>query len=466
MAIHTIAGHWTCKCKDLFASQVSRRRVEGNFVTLSRMFGFLKRKVPLSTFARVDIELLLRRNIEVVGRDDVLGAKVLTSVNELQLDNQSTDALVKSASRAVADRMSMQPIDPSFGDEDQLDHFAADPLRVVVEIANQHAHQFWLSQPSPRPLDHHPRTTTLLPVCFGFGILASSAALQESHWTAAGYSGWSMSRCGYYSSIEFGYALALFARYRGETDPAWLQSLRLDAATIARDAASLFAKHQADGGKLLFDATRIPGTDCDVSDLANWISGSDARFAMAAAYALAKLESLPTVATDAAHRLTMSKDQELVVLAARLLGSADADDPRIKARITELAASKIAVISLAAIHSASRLGMPVNSFKLRIEKLLADPAMDVLPLIELMSIHARELTALAGAVCRQAELAIKYQDSEATTALLACLAKMVDDPVTEVVRYIRSRDIQTRAIEVLSAEILHGGSNESHNEHS
>jgi hypothetical protein len=64
--------------------------------------------------------------------------------------------------------------------------------------------------------------TDLMTVFSGFGILTANAAFIHSSNTR----GWHVSRHGYLSEREFGYALALFAWRRGETKPAWTKELR------------------------------------------------------------------------------------------------------------------------------------------------------------------------------------------------------------------------------------------------
>ncbi|MGB7329069.1 MAG: hypothetical protein WBD31_29580 [Rubripirellula sp.] len=431
------------------------------------MFGLFQTRPPLSTFARVDIELLLRRCVEVIGADVVAKTDVITDIKQLKLNTDSPADLIASAAEQVGRCLKVDTRDIQFlHDDDPEFAFAStytdgtirlhrevttDPLRTVVEIANQLAHHFWALQPAPRPLDTHARTTTLMPIAMGLGILASNASLQESHWNAAGYSGWSMSRCGYYSALEIGYALALMARLRGESSPTWLSSLRLDTKKTVQAAQRYFAKHESAGGELLFDASRIPSSDRDATELSNWLAGSDPTFAMAAAYALAKFDQIPSVAADAALQLTRSKDSELVVLVTRLLGKTPPDDARIDPQILKLVAQRNSPIALAALHSASQRGMSMLPLKPQIEKRLSDPALDLIPVVELIRKHARELSSLSAAVCQQTAAAIRFKDDEATAALLECLSQMVDDPASEVERHIRSTDTRAVAIERLQA---------------
>lgn len=425
------------------------------------MMGLFQTRPLLSTFSRVDLELLMRRTVEVVGRDAIVRCDVIAGIDQLPLSGVSAASLIDSAQSFVAGQLNL-PVnsidvtveaDPEFAHSSTYDDgrvrlnrtLVDDPLATVMEIANAYSHHFWLSHPAPRPLDAHPRTTTLLPIAMGMGVLASKASLQEKHWSTFGYSGWSMSRSGYYTAIEIGYAMALVARLRGQSDPPWLRLLRPDARKTALAALRLFAKHQSRGGQLLFDAQRIPTSERDPAELAAWLAGDDPTFAMAAAYALAKQESIPDVAVEPTLKLSAGKDDELAVVATRLLGVAGKADPRIDDRIEAAIAGKVAAVTLAALLAADRRGMAIGRWTKRIEMLLTSSDVDLLPLVELISNNAGELSGLAPTICQQAELAIQYDDVEATEALLACLSKLTDNPAALIEKTMRSGEAKTSA---------------------
>lgn len=426
------------------------------------MMRLFQSRLLLSTFSRVDLELLMRRTVEVIGREVILRCDIIRSIDQLSLSQQSPSALIRSAQDSVAGQLNVPvdsievtvEVDPEFAHTSTYDDgrvrlnrmLVDDPLATVMEIANAYSHHFWSSQPNPRPLDTHPRTTTLLPIAMGLGVLASSASLQEKHWSTFGYSGWSMSRSGYYTAIEIGYAMGLVARLSDQTDPPWLRLLRPDARKTASAALRFFAKHQSRGGQLLFDAQRIPTSDRDPAELAAWLAGDDPTFAMAAAYALAKQESIPDLAVEPTLKLSEGKDSELAVLATRLLGAAGKGDPRINARIETAIAGKVAPVTLAALLAAQRRGMPMGRWAKRIEMLLTSSDVDLLPLVELIRTNAGELSGLATVVCQQAESAIHYDDVDATTALLLCLSEMTDAPAAVIESTMRSSDAKTKAI--------------------
>ncbi|MFK8113138.1 MAG: hypothetical protein AB8B91_13100 [Rubripirellula sp.] len=442
------------------------------------MFWTRKATAPLPTRQRVDIELLLRRNIEAAGCDRVAKAPIAIDLSELNLDQSRPEALLSSASRAVQSRMPQVPSSQSQeGDDIQIsvvdsetlahpstyspasgsavakiaisDETIRDPLRTVMELAYQHSNHFWHSIPNPTALDVDPRNTNLLPVCCGLGVLASEASLYDQQWTQAGWTGWSLSRSGYYSAIEIGYALELLRRTRGESNPAWMSSLRLDSKVTAEKARVYFETHEKAGGRLLFDATSIPGTARDMTELAKWLQGDDLAFAFAAGLALEQMKDLSPLVSEAAIKATHSKDPALVPLATRLLGRARSGGADSESRVRQLVSNSSPYTSLAAIESASALGMPMAVFGKRIGKLLDQFAEDSFSLLEIIGQQGKSFGFLAPKICEHIARAIVSIDEDLTQALVDCLRKISDDPRKMIENRIKSIEVRTEALQRL-----------------
>jgi tetratricopeptide (TPR) repeat protein len=64
------------------------------------------------------------------------------------------------------------------------------------------------------------------------GIFAANSSIRDVHWRAGHISASGVSRQGYLSIAEYGYALALYALARGEQEPAWADYLRKDARSF------------------------------------------------------------------------------------------------------------------------------------------------------------------------------------------------------------------------------------------
>jgi tetratricopeptide (TPR) repeat protein len=106
----------------------------------------------------------------------------------------------------------------------------ADPVDVVATLSHELAHVHLLGDRriSDSEPDHEP-LTDLLTVFLGLGVFTANAVLRDRNWHAGQWEDWSVARKGYLTARLFGYALALFAWYRGERSPGWVRHLRLDA---------------------------------------------------------------------------------------------------------------------------------------------------------------------------------------------------------------------------------------------
>lgn len=85
----------------------------------------------------------------------------------------------------------------------------SDPERLVAYIAHEIAHMRLME--SSQPEDNH-QLADLTAMMFGLGVFNSNASFYGA-------------KKGYVLQREWGYALALFARLRGEKDPAWAKHL-------------------------------------------------------------------------------------------------------------------------------------------------------------------------------------------------------------------------------------------------
>jgi hypothetical protein len=104
----------------------------------------------------------------------------------------------------------------------------ADPRTLVATICHELGHVHLLGQGRlTQETEDHEQTTDLLTVFFGAGIFSANSAFQFSQWQdpMARRQGWSTRRLGYLSEQAYGYALACYARLRGETRPEWARFL-------------------------------------------------------------------------------------------------------------------------------------------------------------------------------------------------------------------------------------------------
>ena len=427
------------------------------------MFGFGKARAPLGTFQRVDIELLMRKTIETLGLPFVRRVDVVMDLEMLQLDSSSPDRLIASATERIYEYLPSMESDCKVLIVDASDAIApsayepagetssaliqitnetvSDPLRTVMELAYQFSTHYWHTKPASSELDRHPRTAHLLPICCGLGVLASDACLYDDQWSQGGWTGWSISRSGYYSTVEIGYALALFARARKESDPFWAKSLRLDSMATAKQAWRYFADHSKNGRSLLFDAEAVPSTKADLTQLAKWMEGDDKTFALAAGFALEKLSDLSPRVIEATLVASRSGDPDLVPVTAKLLGKARKTAPEVERRVHEMVRKESPPTVLAALQSAESLGMSLDVYRPRLGKLLGVFSRDPIEVLELIGRQGQSCQFLGPKICDCIVVAIQETDEETFLIALDCLQRVDENPEAVLRKQIKSPEI-------------------------
>jgi hypothetical protein len=110
-----------------------------------------------------------------------------------------------------------------------------DPLTLVATAAHELSHVLLLGQgrlTGGEP--DHEEITDLLTVYLGFGVFTANTRVRDRASSTATTESWSISKLGYLGQPEVGYALALWARLREETNPAWASALCADVRAYFR----------------------------------------------------------------------------------------------------------------------------------------------------------------------------------------------------------------------------------------
>ena len=112
-----------------------------------------------------------------------------------------------------------------------------DPLAMVATMSHElgHVHLLGHGRVSEDADDQEP-LTDLLTVFLGLGVMTANSVIREHNWHEGNSSGWKMGRQGYLDMLQYGYALSLFARARGEDGGNFLNELRLDVRSSFRQA--------------------------------------------------------------------------------------------------------------------------------------------------------------------------------------------------------------------------------------
>jgi hypothetical protein len=119
----------------------------------------------------------------------------------------------------------------------------ADPMFLVATLAHELGHVRLLGERRiEADFEDHEPLTDLLTVFFGLGVFAANTAFSFRQWANTSSQGWRTDRQGYLSEEMFGYALALFAQMRGESDPNWPRYLEGSVKTYFKNAQRYLEK--------------------------------------------------------------------------------------------------------------------------------------------------------------------------------------------------------------------------------
>jgi hypothetical protein len=118
-----------------------------------------------------------------------------------------------------------------------------DPLAAVATVAHELGHVVLLDGGHMRPdaEDMEPMTD-LVTVYLGLGVFTANAARRFLRYQLDNREGWSMERLGYLPEVVYAYALARFAKDRGEEHPAWVGHLSTNLKTWFRQSADWLTK--------------------------------------------------------------------------------------------------------------------------------------------------------------------------------------------------------------------------------
>jgi len=114
-----------------------------------------------------------------------------------------------------------------------------DPLGAVATLAHELGHVVLLDGGHmSRDLEDMEPMTDLATVFLGLGVFTANASRRFKQFQEDRRQGWSTKHQGYLPEVVFGYALARFAKERGEAKPAWTQYLSTNLKTWFRQSAT------------------------------------------------------------------------------------------------------------------------------------------------------------------------------------------------------------------------------------
>lgn len=126
------------------------------------------------------------------------------------------------------------------------------PTALVATIAHELGHVILLGDGRlSRDDKSHEYMTDLLTVFLGLGIFTANSVVQFSQWQSHSHQGWSISRQGYMTEEQFGYALAACAWMKNDSGNPWSKHLCLNVKQYFKNSLKFLEKGEATSLKKL-----------------------------------------------------------------------------------------------------------------------------------------------------------------------------------------------------------------------
>jgi hypothetical protein len=316
------------------------------------MFAWLKPRCPVSTYDKAWIETRMSWLVERFGLETLLNAPViLPSSDEFPAPWDGSIEQTRALFALIGKWMGVpqHAIDLEVVDDFQLPtalaHYDAtdatitqygrpivrlrrslldQPPVLAAALAHELAHDLLL-RPGHITCDvpDHEQVTDLLPVMLGLGILLANATIFDMTIREGRASWWLIQRSGYLSSHQLGYALALFARARGEHSPTWSRDLRLDARATLNAGLKFLAR--TDDCLFHIEPAKRLGPIQSTADCIARLQSRNASLRLATVWRLTEEPPKDAAVIEALIRLLDDRDPDIPGDAARAVGCMNAD---------------------------------------------------------------------------------------------------------------------------------------------
>jgi hypothetical protein len=253
------------------------------------MFGWFAPKCPLDLSQKVWTEYRMRWLADRLGIERLLKATVVTP-DFFPESHDAGEAGARAIYGRLAGLMSLDsPPELHLGADEDMpgalglylpgppprillnERIIDDSDQVAATLAHELAHEILLGGGLiDRTAHDHELVTDLLLVYLGVGIASINTTIKDRAWREGNLEYFQISRSGYLTALDFGYALALFAYVRGEENPHWASHLRPDAAEVLRKGLRFLQST----GDTLFHPDRVreklrPPTPAEARDTLN-----------------------------------------------------------------------------------------------------------------------------------------------------------------------------------------------------
>jgi hypothetical protein len=442
------------------------------------MWGWPKPKCPLGTWEKTWIETRMRWLADRFGIDRLIDATVLVpTADHFPEPYEGTETDARRLMSRICDVMGIAPgsIDLEIRDDELMDGNAGhydigetgrpviriastvlkDMQRLIATLAHELAHELLLGRALISREAHDMEwVTDLTPVFFGLGVFAANVTITEAREDWLNYRRWTVRRHGYLPSRMFGYAFALFAFMRGDSDPPWARFLRLDASSPLASGLRFLRR----GGATLFhpDTVHIPVQPLSPSEAARRLSSRSASIRVATLWEISERGPKDPALVPHIERCLSDRDRYVPAEAAQTLswfGSDAASSVPELIRVLGSAAENVRVSSALALGAiALRPDIVVPA----LAELLVGQPDDV----------ARAAATALRAFGRDAEVAVVPLLSSLRVALITCRDDMADElalalnaAVPDAIARARQfmaddREIRSRATALLKTALL------------
>jgi len=121
-----------------------------------------------------------------------------------------------------------------------------DPMTAVATLAHELGHVILLGgKHISRDAEDMEPLTDLVTVFLGLGLFTANSARRFLKFQDDRKEGWSVQRLGYLPEVVYGYALAVFAKERGEVKPAWTAHLSTNLKAYFKQSMEWLRKQSA-----------------------------------------------------------------------------------------------------------------------------------------------------------------------------------------------------------------------------
>ena len=301
----------------------------------------------------------------------------------------------------------------------------ADPNRLVVVLAHELSHHALLGDADEHRIASGDEwLTELFAICSGFSVLTANVTIRTASSSDAHWSYWQTSRIGYLASSDIGYACALLARLRDESEPSWAGLLRTDAAVAFRNAMRAFPEP----GVMLLDAASIPEPDSSLEQLGKFLESDQKSFQYAAIRELALRDERSPSQVAAICNLLRGRDEAMANTAAYVLGSMGANAAEAMPMLESLSSSAVDPIACSAAEAMLQIAPSEEVYSLAGEMLEQRWATSV-RLASTLATHGHSAADVASYVCRRLVVALRQASDSDVEALMACLHSIHPEPV-------------------------------------